>query len=139
MRKIKNLKIICLLLPFLLMNTMMSCSGDSNLTKQPAAFNLQAGNLFQAFSDNESESNQKYVGKILAVVGTVKGIETGADGTMVLKLETNSTGDVQCNFIKETPPDISKIKVGESIQIKGICSGFLFDVMLDKCVIGASN
>jgi len=68
-------------------------------------------------------------------MGTIKGINTGADGTIVLMLETNLSGDVQCNFPKEFSPDVSKIKVGETIKIKGISSGFLFDVMLDNCVI----
>lgn len=132
----QNVKIVNVLLLLSAMSLMLlsACSKGTDVAHQTADFNLQAGDLFQDFSKNEAESNTKYVGKVLEVVGTIKNVVTTSNGTMNLELVAND-GSVVCNFPKKNTPSLSEIEIGETAKMKGTCSGFLFDVMLDNCVL----
>ena len=134
MQKMKFVNVVFFLLLICSMLSPLGCSNGTDVANQTADFNLQAGDLFQDFSQNEAESNTKYVGKVLAVVGTIKNVVTTSNGTINLELVA-SDGSVVCNFPKKDVPSLSKIKIGETAKMKGTCSGFLFDVMLDNCVL----
>jgi SAM-dependent MidA family methyltransferase len=55
------------------------------------------------------------------------------DKTTSIKLDSdNMFGAIICNFNTE---EIKNIEEHESITIKGSCSGFLMDVILEKCTI----
>lgn len=119
----------------LLVIKISSCTGSDNLSKQPTDFSVQASSLFTEFSSNEADANQKYVGKVLEVLGTIKKMSTSKSGSMSLLLETNNDGAIQCNFLVKDIPELSSVAAGKTIKIKGRCSGFLLDVQLDDCLL----
>ncbi len=123
------------LLPLAILLLIFGCSGDTKPADRTTDFSVQAGSLYQAFSGNETASNEKYVGKVVEVVGTLKGFSVDAEETLTLALETNDIGAIHCNFPKKDAPAVTKMKAGETIKVKGICSGFLLDVMLDDCLL----
>ena len=134
MQKFKFVNVLLCVLTTGLILLHFNCSEGSDIANQPADFKLQADELFRDFSENEAAGNTKYVGKILKVVGTIKSVVPTSNGTVNLELVAND-GSVVCNFPKKDLPSLSKIKIGSSAKIKGMCSGFLFDVMLDNCVL----
>ena len=100
---------------------------------------LIADELFLQYESNESESNRRYLGKILEVSGVVYSIEKGPKGDInVLLMPEGEMFGVACNF------DIDKIAEneigkGDNIIIKGECAGMLSDVVLIRCVIVKTN
>ena len=94
---------------------------------------LKASELFDQFSQNESKANKKYVGKIVEVIGTVYSIEDGNQNDLnILLMEDGEMFGVSCNA-RKTEMNVD-LKEGDSVRIKGECSGFLSDVVLIRCV-----
>ena len=94
---------------------------------------LKADELFFQFEDNELESNQLYLGKIVEVSGVVYSNEKGQDGSYnVLLMSDDAMFGVACNFEIDS---LSELEKGDSVTIKGECAGMLSDVVLIRCVI----
>jgi exonuclease VII large subunit len=76
----------------------------------------------------------RYINKIIEVNGTIASV-TPADSTHLnISLKTGSDmSSVICTFQNITDP--SKYKSGEEITLRGECSGFLMDVLLNNCAI----
>jgi cytochrome c-type biogenesis protein CcmE len=113
---------------FIVLNLPQSSTKDKE-----ASIKIEASILFDEFSTKEKKANQNYNGKIIEVTGQVRAISTDKKGDMVIILNTNDMiGGVLCTF--ENKPK-SAIKEGQTVIIKGQCSGLLMDVVLNKCNI----
>lgn len=134
MRKENMLKALIILLNVALVIFEFGCAGQS-VEQQMVDHHLQATQLYQDFNQDEAASNQKYVGKILEVIGTVNRVAPDGDEKVLLVLDTNADGEVHCQLNASAHTDLTKIPIGETIKVKGTCSGFLLDVMLDDCII----
>ncbi len=92
---------------------------------------VTADSLFLAFQHNETAANAAYLNKVLRVDGKVKSVERNTEGKQVVVLET---GDIMfginCTMDKE-----QDAKEGDAIVVKGICTGYLADVVMNQCVI----
>lgn len=135
MRNQKSVSVLLFFIGILFLFNTTSCSNGTTVADQTTDFEVQAGDIFQAFLKNETDSNQKYVGKILEVVGTIKKVKTTSNGTMDILLDVNNSGSVVCNFPKENNSIASKVQAGGIVKIKGICSGYLLNVMMDDCIL----
>lgn len=94
---------------------------------------MDAKDLTEAFKINEAEANNLYLEKIISVSGIVESIsEDSMEITVYLK-EKDAVSGVICSFDRDT--DVSGIMEGTRVQIKGRCSGYLLDVILNKCSI----
>ncbi len=92
---------------------------------------VDASALVSAFEEDENAANADYLEKVIEVSGTVDKSET-ADGIQSIYLQTvGGMGMVLCQMEEEIIPPAN----GEKIQIKGICTGYLMDVVLVKCKV----
>lgn len=105
----------------------------SNVEAGAAAYELKASELAQAFSKNETEANEKFLGEILQVTGEVIEL-VREDESYGLILDGGIDGSVYCAFVD--PP---QVEVGATVTIKGICSGYLMDVVINDCVLMGEN
>lgn len=107
---------------------------DLSVGAQKADVTLSSDMLVKEFETNENSANAKYVNKIVDIKGTIEAIaENDKELTVTLK-KAGDTGGVVCSFNKPVM-DKSLFKVGSLISIKGICSGYLMDVVLNRCSI----
>lgn len=95
---------------------------------------ISAEELYAAYESDEAAANERFLGKTIEVSGTVKEVARNAEnGTTTVHLETDGLlGTVSCELatnVEET------LEPGDSVNIKGICSGMLMDVVLNRCVI----
>ena len=106
-----------------------------SVRKEEAAFKMSVSELVNAFSNDETQANALYLGKVLEVEGTLKEMIMN-DSTLVLLMgdSTEMTG-VSCYLQKDQKHRYSMLKRGESVSVKGICNGMLLDVVLDKCIL----
>jgi hypothetical protein len=90
--------------------------------------------LLKAFENNEKKANSLYLDKIIQVTGSVNEvIDDGTFITVTLKNPGQSSG-VMCSFDKNEVDKDTFIS-GDEITIKGLCTGYLIDVILVKCSI----
>ena len=101
-----------------------------------AALTISADELFSQFENNETEANSKYLGKIIEVHGKVKDFSIGDSGDLNLVLASgNEMFGINCGLAKGQDVRYKNYQVGDSIKIKGECTGILSDVVLTRCVI----
>jgi hypothetical protein len=107
----------------------------TNVSTARSDFNTSADDILQAFKDNETEAGARYNTKIVAVSGKISSIKTDSS-QVTIQLETSDPlSNVICNLDPAIHLGAHQYKDGESIAIKGICSGYLTDVILDRCVV----
>ena len=95
-------------------------------------FVVTATALQKEFEDNEKNASARYINKILEVTGTIASV-TPADSTHLnISLRTGSEmSSIICTFpLKGHQSDFV---TGNEITLRGECSGFLMDVLLNNC------
>jgi len=105
-----------------------------DLQKTKPDFVITAVSLQKAFEDEEKAATVKYVNKILEISGTIESVKTGEGNILSVNLKTGSDfSSVICTFPPKT--DSAQFKTGNQITIRGECSGFLMDVLLNNCTV----
>jgi hypothetical protein len=105
---------------------------ESSVASQKADYTLEVSDLLEAFERNETEANALYLDKVLLVSGNVASVSSDSLGFSVYLKQGETLSGVICSFDKEAI-DTSRIKIGSSLSIKGQCTGYLMDVVLNKC------
>jgi hypothetical protein len=105
---------------------------ETSVASKKADVEISAKDLLNAYETNEDTANAKFLNKIIQVEGTVAEVKTDTSGYSVYLKEPESVSGVLCGFNKEVKIE-KHIKTGDVVIIKGICSGYLMDVVLNKC------
>jgi Tfp pilus assembly protein PilV len=100
------------------------------------AIAINATELFRAYEKNEEESNKKYLDKVIEVKGTILSIDKNEENKDVVTLDS---GDVLFGIKATIEDTMTNYRVGDLISVKGICTGYLSDVVLVHCVIKKSE
>lgn len=83
--------------------------------------------IFDSFANNEQSANEHFLNKAIQVTGTVNDVKKNQAGETVVYLQSSDpVFGVNCTF--KTDPGV--IEKGSTITFKGICTGFLSDVVL---------
>ncbi len=107
-----------------------------DLKNKEAVENTTASLLLNDYASNEDSANKKYLGKIIQVKGTITEIQNQQDTSITILLgDTLQTGNVSCLMDSKHLEDVRKFTLGNVVNVKGICTGFLMDVELNRCVI----
>jgi len=94
---------------------------------------IQADSLSAAYQANEKNANVLYLNKAVEVSGTIVSIDKNQEGKITLIIgSADSFSNVSVTLISTTP--ISH-KIGETITIKGVCTGALSDVIITEGVV----
>lgn len=105
---------------------------DLSVSSKKADFEISAGVLLQHFENDEESANALFVDKVITVSGSVDYIsEDSLTITVYLKNEDAISGII-CSFDKSVLSS-DQIDKGDEVRIKGICSGYLLDVILNRC------
>lgn len=106
----------------------------ADMSKSKPDFVISATLLQKEFDDNEKDASAKYINKIVEVSGKIGSVKPGENNITSITLETESPlSSVICTVAAGT--DVSKLTEGNEITIRGECSGFLMDVLLNNCTI----
>jgi tRNA_anti-like len=105
-----------------------------NVEGEDTVATLTAINMYQEFANRESLANQKWVGKVVEVTGRISSV-TDAGKYVSLNLAATADGGVNCSLLKTDLPPDNKFNKGDSVIVKGKCTGFLMDVNLVDCII----
>ncbi len=114
---------------------------NKNLAEVEADIKISAAALLQAFEKDSGSAYKQYLGKILAVDGTIKKIEKEDDDATIILGDARNMSSVRCSMDTTFTSKIASYKEGQSIRIRGACTGFNkddllgSDVILNRCVV----
>ena len=107
---------------------------QKDMAKTKPDFVISATNLQKEFEDDETGASVKFVNKVVEVTGIISSVKpTENNGISVTLLTGSDFSSVICTFT--VVKDAEMLKQGKEITIRGECSGFLMDVLLNNCVI----
>ena len=102
-----------------------------------AAFTVNAIDFIREFRKDDSVSNKKYREKIISVNGRVLELESPDSATVNIKFIDTTTGDYTIfAFQQQYLSEAKSVKVGDSVSVKGSCSGSIYSNLLDAYNIG---
>jgi hypothetical protein len=97
---------------------------------------VSVDSIVAAYLNDETNANKKYLGKTILVSGNVAEINNQQDTLVNVFLgNTDGINKVSCLLDKKQLENLKYCNIGKPISIKGICTGFLTDVELNRCVI----
>ena len=107
----------------------------NDIKYQEAEEKISATDLYATFEMNEEEANMRFLGKTLLVTGVVLASEKEGVRTTIKLDSGDPLGSIVCEMNTELQSDFGNVNEGQSIAIKGECSGKLFDIILVNSVI----
>jgi hypothetical protein len=113
----------------------MFTTSKKNLQNKTAALNVSSKDLIQSYTINEQKSNDLYAGKIIEVTGFIKEISFLNNRNTIILNSNAETFGVICDVNPIEKEKIKLLKKHQKIRVKGICKGFLKDVILLNCTI----
>jgi len=102
--------------------------------QQETAISLSAENLVAAYEASDSIANAKYLNKALEIKGPIAAKDTNAVGQITLLLGDADPFKKRVSITLNTKTPISQ-KMGDTITVKGKCTGNLSDVVITDAVI----
>jgi len=109
-----------------------------DVQKAKTDYTLKSSDIVKEYLSNADLANEKYLdsegdSKIIEVTGTIYEISEDFINNKVLILKSVSDkAGVSCTFSTETNSNVSKLKIGDEVTIKGVIrSGASFDSDLD--------
>lgn len=106
----------------------------TDMAKAKPDFIITATALQKAFEDDETAASTKYINKIIEVTGIIASVKPAENNILSISLVTgNDISSVISTFPAIADP--SKFTVGSAITLRGECSGFLMDVLLNNCAV----
>lgn len=95
-----------------------------------ASIKIEASQLALDYAQNEAAANKNYLGKVIEVAGQV--IEK--EGLNILIGDATSQTNVSCSMDASQAQKLNSVQAGTSVKVRGVCTGYLTDVELDRCV-----
>lgn len=106
---------------------------DVATSKSDMTITAQA--LYADFEDDEVLANKKYLDQIVEVTGPIANVSE-VKGQMIVSVGSGGMmGNVKCHLTPEETAKNYALKEGQMITLKGICTGYLMDVILVKAVL----
>ncbi|MDN3655203.1 hypothetical protein QWZ08_06195 [Ferruginibacter paludis] len=93
---------------------------------------VTAENLFKDYSSNEPAANKTYLNKALEVSGKVLEVKQTQQAQQQVILDS---GDPMFGIACTLDQPAQNLKPGDLVTIKGICTGYLNDVVLIKSLL----
>lgn len=95
--------------------------------------------LCMEYRANEALANTKYKDKILIVSGTINKIGKDYANKLYLSMDGfDAVSNTACFFDPAKVAELNKLRNGQTVTIKGTCSGMAGDVALQDCQIVSS-
>lgn len=106
-----------------------------NVEKSDADYFLTSQNLIEEYEKDEVTTDRKYSEKILQVEGIIYELSTLKGSRVITLRNEDLESNITCYITPEENVNTLNLKIGQDIVIKGICTGYLLDVIMVKCVL----
>ncbi len=106
-----------------------------NVAKSKPDIILNSQVLLNDYQEDEIFANKKYVDKLIQVTGEIVEISIDKGTTIVTLKDFNGLSTIICHMLAEDNLKALKLEIGNEVIIKGICTGYLLDIIMVKCVL----
>lgn len=114
---------------------MMYNKPHDDIRSAKADFEKTATELFTDFETDETAANAKFLDKIITVSGTIAEVSKDEEGKVSITLDGGGLmGGIICKLDDFSEHKRTDFTAGETVTLKGICTGMLMDVVLVRCV-----
>lgn len=97
---------------------------------------ISATELYAQYSSNEADADALYLGKMIEITGILEKISTDEMGVTSLFLAVESDMDnVICELDEIYKKEVPGLNPGNTVKVRGWCSGSMGDVIISRCVI----
>ena len=103
-----------------------------NIMGSTKDISLTADKIMYDFFSDESKANKRYLDKIIEVSGIISELKVVKEKGIITLKTTQDFGNVLCHLSEDTSQDIQALSEGQRITLKGVCTGYLMDVILVK-------
>lgn len=104
-----------------------------DVAETTADITVSANKILNDFSSDEAKANSIYLEKIIEVKGVISDVKV-ENGKGIISLKTDDDfGSVLCTLSENATKSMNLLKTGQALSLKGICKGFLMDVILVNC------
>ena len=102
-------------------------------------FSLTATEIMAEFDKDEAEAMKKYIGRdgntlVVQVSGKILDVKNDTSGITIALDTGDPINGVSCVLDRFTEHPRTDFKVGDGVKLKGLCTGKLSDVIIDRCV-----
>ena len=105
----------------------------ANMQTSKADYVMMAPDLAKAFENDAVGASDKYVNKVIEVTGIIQYSGSINDGALSIAIKGTGLSNVICTF--QNIPEIMQTDTGVMITVRGVCSGYLLDVLMNDCVL----
>lgn len=110
-----------------------------DIEKSNPKIEITALEILNDYQADERLANEKYVDNLIQIKGEVADIKY-ENGTSVITLKgENDFSNIICRMLPEANLEVLKLKKGAQIMVKGVCTGYLLDVVMVRCVLTNDN
>lgn len=110
-------------------------NSNKNLELVAHEASINSNDLIDSYINSEEKTDKLYSGKIIEVSGFVKEVTFLNNRNTVILYSQHKTSGVICDIHPSQIEKIKNLKEHQKIIVKGICKGFLKDVVLLNCYI----
>lgn len=104
----------------------------SDVGSQKPDYTVKAETLYNDFKTEETAAYAKFMNKVVEVEGQVVSVQAEPNQPPVVVLGKEGEAWISCQL--HMAPQ-KPIVVGEALRIRGICTGYLMEVVLTQCAI----
>jgi len=109
---------------------------EKSMAKQSPDFVIEAAELAAEYENAPTASDKKYIDRVVEVSGIVADISHDQnDQTVIILRDEQSLTGVLCTLDEKQEKAAAGIAVGDRITLKGTCTGMLFEVVLNRCIL----
>ena len=99
------------------------------------AFQLKAPELIRQFETDEPTADARFVDKPISVSGIIGVVKSTDSSASVFLIGKDNVASVICQFDRNHKEEVKDLKRGDTVTVKGICTGYLMDVIIVRCVV----
>jgi len=116
-----------------------SASKEKDPTNSSHSVSITVDSLCSIFANNEVKANALYLDKVLDLKGKITDIEKDENRYSLFFKNKDESINISCEMDTTQNNEISNLKIGDDINIKGFCIGMLIDIELSKCRLITTN
>lgn len=96
---------------------------------------INSNKLLASFEANESLAEATFIEKVIVIEGIVNDVTYLNDRYTVILQSGNKFSKILCDMSSSQGEQVKKLKTGQSVSIKGVCKGYLLDVIMLNCIL----
>ncbi|NER13447.1 hypothetical protein GWK08_08370 [Leptobacterium flavescens] len=107
----------------------------AHIRRAEATYILSAGNLIADYDKDEALANKKYSESIIEVSGRISEIKKVMEYHVISLYGNETESGIICHMLPEENSKVTRLQKEQQITLKGVCTGYLIDVMMIKCIL----